>query len=106
VFARNPAFVKFLHEVIARRAPGLPAFVTAARRQQDGWIYVIDQRTRDAHGEVPPEDIVGRFEVKGGLAVQDSYESNPRHLILSADGFFRIGADLEANLLEELIDGR
>jgi hypothetical protein len=102
VFARNRVFVDFLHEVIARRGPGLPGLVAEARRQGDGWVYIIDQRTRDPRGHIPPEDIVGVFAVQGGRVVPDSYQRSPKHLILSADGFFRLDAELQACLLEEL----
>jgi|SRR4051794_41180074 hypothetical protein len=45
VFARNRVFVEFMHGVVARRAPQVPSLISQARRQQDGWMYVIDQRT-------------------------------------------------------------
>ena len=102
VFARNRVFVDFMHEVIARRGPGLPGLVAEARRQGDGWVYIIDQRTRNPQGHIPPEDIIGVFAVQGGRIVPDSYQSSPKHMILSADGFFRLGAELQACLLEEL----
>ena len=65
-------------------------------------VYVIDQRTRDPQGHIPPEDIVGAFAVQGGEIVPGSYRHSPKHLILSADGFFRLGAELQACLLKEL----
>ena len=102
VFARNRVFVDFLHDVIARRGAELPGLIAEARRQGEGWVYVIDQRTRDPKGRVPPEDIVGVFAVQGGRIVTGSYQRSPKHLILSADGFFQLGAELQACLLEEL----
>jgi hypothetical protein len=102
VFTRNRVFVDFLHEVIARRGPGLPGLIAEARRQGDGWVYLIDQRTRDPRGHIPPEDIIGVFAVQGGRIVPDSYQRSPKHLILSAEGFFQLGAELQACLLEEL----
>jgi hypothetical protein len=45
VFARNRAFVEFMHAVIARRGPDLPELIAEAKRQGEGWVYVIDQRT-------------------------------------------------------------
>lgn len=101
-FARNRAFVDFLHDVIARRGPHDPDLAAAARRQGDGWVYVLDRRTRDPNGHVPPEDILGVFAVKVGEIVADSYRANPNHMILSADGFVRLGLALQACLLEEL----
>ena len=102
VFARNRVFVDFLHALIARRGPELPGLVAAAARQGDGWVYVIDQRTRTPQGAIPPEDILGGFEVKGGQVVAGSYRANPKHMILSPDGFFKLDAELQAYLLEEL----
>ncbi|MBX7106519.1 MAG: hypothetical protein K1X57_20760 [Gemmataceae bacterium] len=102
VFARNRVFVDFLHAVIARRGPGLPGLVAEARRQGEGWVYIIDQRTRNPQGHIPPEDIIGVFAVQRGRIVPDSYQSSPKHLILSADGFLQLGAELQACLLEEL----
>jgi hypothetical protein len=103
VFARNRVFVDFMHEVVARRGPHLLGLQAEARRQRDGWVYIIDQRTRTPQGPIPPEDIVGVFAVKGGEIVPGSYQRSPRHLILSADGFFRLGAELQACLLDELV---
>ena len=102
LFARNRVFVDFLHEVIARRGPGLPGLIAEARRQGDGWVYIIDQRTRDPRGPIPPEDIVGAFAVQGGRVVPGSYQRSPKHLILSAEGFFQLGVELQACVLEEL----
>ena len=102
VFARNRVFVQFLHEVIARRGPGLPDLVAEAERQGDGWIYLIDRRTRTPVGAVPPEDIIGAFEARCGRVVTGSYQASPRFQILSSDGFFRLSPDLQAVLLEEL----
>lgn len=101
-FARNRAFVEFMHGVIARRGPELPGLIAEAQRQGDGWVCVIDQRTRTPHGAVPTEDIVGLFEVKGGQVVADSYQANPNHIIFSSDGFVRLGAELQPCLLAEL----
>ena len=72
------------------------------RYEADGWVYLIDGRTRTPGGAVPPEDIIGAFEVRGGRIVPGSYQAGPRHRILSRDGFFRLSPDLEAALLEEL----
>jgi hypothetical protein len=102
VFVQNRVFVDFLHRVIARHGPELPGVIAEAGRQRDGWVYVIDQRTRTPQGAVPPEDIIGAFEVRGGQVVPDSYLPFPSHMILTEDGFFRLGAELQALLLQEL----
>jgi hypothetical protein len=102
VFARNRVFVEFMHAVIENRAPSQPGLIAEARRQGNGWVYIVDQRTRTPNGAVPPEDIVGAFEVKDGRVLADSYRPNPKHMILSPDGFFRLGEELQACLLQEL----
>ena len=102
VFWQNPAFVDFLHEVIARRGPQVPGVIEEAMRQQKGWVYVIDGRTRTPQGHVPPEDILGAFTVSSRKIVPGSYSRCPKHLVLSADGFVRLAAELLDCLLEEL----
>lgn len=103
VFARNRVFVDFLHEVIARCAPSQPGFQAEARRLGSGWVYIIDQRTPTPGGPVPPEDILGAFQVQGGEVVPGSYRPSHKHLILSANGFFRLDAGLHQCLLRELV---
>jgi hypothetical protein len=101
VFARNRIFVEFMHSVIARRGPELPGLIAEAEREGEGWVYVIDQRTPTPQEAVPPEDIVGAFEVKNGK-VSGLYRASPQHMILSDNGFFRLGLELQPCLLEEL----
>ena len=72
VFARNRVFAEFLHAVIARHGPEQPGCQAEAKRLGEGWIYIIDQRTPTPEGPVPPEDIIGAFEVKGGEVVPGS----------------------------------
>lgn len=103
VFARNRIFVEFMHDVIARRAPQLPGFIAEARRQGNGWMYVIDQRTPTPQGGVPPHDVVGAFEVRDGSVVTGSYQRNSNHTILSDDGFFQLGSELHSCLMDELM---
>jgi hypothetical protein len=102
VFARNRVFVEFMHSVIARRGPELPGLIAEAKRQGEGWVYIVDQRTPTPQDAVPPEDIVGAFEVKNGHVVPGSYRASHKHMILSANGFFRLGSELQPCLLEEL----
>ena len=101
-FARNSVFVRFLHELIARRAPSLPTLQQAAKRQVSGAVYVIDRRTRTPDGSVPPEDIIGAFTVNEGRIVADSYQPNRHHRILSENGFFELEASLMTLLREDL----
>src|SRR5262245_37518861 len=70
-FARNSVFVDFLQSVIARHAPQLPRFLAEAQRIENGWVYVIDQRTLNPDGAIPPEDIFGGFAVEAGKVVPE-----------------------------------
>jgi hypothetical protein len=102
VFARNSIFVKFMHEVIARYAPLEPGCREEAKRLGTGWIYIVDRRTKTPAGAVPPEDIIGALQVGDGKVLPDSYQASPQHMILSANGFFRLPAGLHEHLLREL----
>ena len=101
-FVRNRVFVEFMHAIIARNAPLISGFMAEAIQIGTGYVYVIDQRTTNPKGPVPPEDIIGVFEVKEGQLVQGSYKANPNHVLLSGSGVFRLGPDLESCLIEEL----
>lgn len=102
LFARNRVFVDFLHEVIARYGPDQPGCKAEASRLGEGWIYIIDQRTATPGGAVPPEDLIGAFEVKGGNVLPGTYQPSPKHMILSPKGFFRLDAGLHQCLMREL----
>jgi hypothetical protein len=102
-FAGNGVFLDFLHGFIAREGPSLPGLQAEARRQQEGWVYLIDARVPDPAGEVPPEDILGGFEVKGGEVVAGSYRMNTRHALFTRAGFFRLDPELHRRLVAELV---
>jgi hypothetical protein len=102
IFARNRVFVEFMQSLIARRGPELPGLMAEAKRQGEGLVCVVDQRTPTPQGPVPPEDIVGLFEVKHGQVVPGSYRASPKHMLLSDHGFFRVAPELQQCLLEEL----
>ena len=97
-FARNPAFVEFMHDVIQRHGPSLPDLQAAARSQLEGHVFIIDGRTPSPEGPVPPEDIVGGFQVHKGLLDVSTYSANPNHRLLSDRGF----AQLDSGLVELL----
>jgi hypothetical protein len=101
-FAANSVFRQYLHRFIAINAPLDPDMQAGARQQGDGFMYLIDQRTPTPGGDVPPEDIVGRFVVSNGQVKPETYEPNPQHRLLSEHGFFRLGEWLEARLISEL----
>ena len=99
-FTANPTFIEFLQGFVAEHMPSLMAFVQEARRLGDGHVYLIDYRTPDVHSDVPPEDILGVFEVKSGEPV--SYETNPNYRLFTERGFFVLHPELEARLLAEI----
>ncbi|QWP75827.1 hypothetical protein J5226_19785 [Lysobacter sp. K5869] len=101
-FARNRVFVEFLHGVIARHAPSLPALIAEAQRQGEGLVVIVDGRAETPQDAVPPEDIVGAFQIEGGRIVEDGYRPNPNHRILGARGFFCLVPELQQRLLEDL----
>jgi hypothetical protein len=101
VFARNATFVDFMHSVIARHGPRSAALL-AEGRKENGWIYVVDRRTRTPDKQVPARDVFGAFELRDGAIVPGSYRPNNDHFVLSVDGFFQLPGELGAALLEEL----
>jgi len=101
-FARNRVFVEFMQGVIARRGPTLPGLIAEAKGQGEGLVVVIDRRTPTPTGRVPPEDLVGAFAVSRGALVPGSYKPNPNHAILTANGFFQLGRELQTCLIEAL----
>lgn len=101
-FARNRAFVDFMHSVIEKYGPAVPNLAEAARAQANGWVHIIDGRTPTPQGAVPAEDVVGAFQVKDGEIVSGSYQANPNHRMLSRHGFFQLEPVLQQRLLDEL----
>lgn len=106
-FRPNQVFIDFMHQVIRSAGPRLPDFIAAARRQGDGWLYVIDQRTPDGpQGRVPMEDIIGGFEVESGEIVTDSYWPNESHQVLTPNGLVTLPASLRHAFVETLRGSR
>lgn len=65
-------------------------------------MYLLDARTPDPGGRVPAEDIIGAVEVVEGQLVPGSYQHNPRHRLLTVNGWFRLPDELEAALQRRL----
>jgi hypothetical protein len=94
-FRPNPVFIEYLHEVIRSAGPEDPGLQRAAAEQGAGWVYIIDLRTPDGpQGSVPPEDIIGAFEVRSGRIVAESYQIFPAHRIFTSNGFVVLPAFL------------
>jgi hypothetical protein len=101
-FDPNPAFVQLLHQVIADHIAASPGIRREGKRQGDGYVYLLDGRTPQPDGQVPPEDIIGAVAVHGGSVVPGSYQHNPNHRLLTADGWFVLPPDIEIALQDEL----
>ena len=102
-FRPNRAFIDLMHEVIKSVGPEESSMQEAATQQKSGWIYVIDLRTPDGpQGQVPPEDIIGAFEVKEGRIQADSYQANDKHLVYSENGLVRLPSALHEALIARL----
>jgi hypothetical protein len=100
-FVPNSNFIDFLHSVIASFAPNTPGINAEAKRQRNGWIYIIDARHNRQRESVLPEDIIGAFEVNEGKIKTESYQRNNNHLIFSQNGFFKLEPTLQKHLIEE-----
>src|SRR5215813_10345069 len=75
-FIPSPIFTEFLHRVVAKHAPELVDYQNLAKKQRDGWVYVIDGRTDRSKNPIPPRDILGAFAVHGGIIMPNSYRPN------------------------------
>jgi hypothetical protein len=102
-FIENRVFRDLFHEIVRRFASDEPGFGAEARRLGSGFVYVIDSRTPDPGGEVPSEDIVGGFEVRGGAVVGEAYFANPHFRLIGKNGFFTLSGWLSERLLEEIV---
>lgn len=104
IFRENRLFLDALHAAIARFGDNDAALAEAARRQGQGYVYVIDRRTPEGTaGSVPPCDIVGNFAVRDGVLVPGGYAANPAHRLLTAGGLFKLSPDMEAFVVAELM---
>ena len=101
-FHPNPAFVQLLQQVIADHVSTHPGIRREAKRQRDGCVYLLDGRTPQLDGQVPPEDIIGALAVRYGSLVPRSYQHNPSHRLLTADGFFVLPSEIETALQDEV----
>ena len=102
-FRPNRRFVELLHDIVATETLALPNFQAAVRRQHTGWVYGTDLRTPTPAGEVPLHDIIGAFEVRNGVVVENSYWQNADHRLLSSEGIFKLEERLNSILRERLM---
>jgi hypothetical protein len=97
-FIVNSEFQSLLHKFCREKLPNHKYLKKTAYLQNDGWLYLIDQRTANPKGTVPPRDIIGGFLLAEGAIVK--YKSNPNHQIFSQDGFVDFGSDLNSSFIE------
>jgi hypothetical protein len=103
-FKQNSVFVEFLAGLIGQHIFDVPDLIRSAEQQVDGHVYVLDGRTRTPAGAVPPADLIGAVAVQAGRLEPGSYQHNPNHRLLTADGFFVLPDEIEAVLGRALRD--
>lgn len=101
-FEENQAFKDFLHKFIARHLPEQPDFVREGRKIMNGYVYLIDKRTKNPKGDVPMQDIIGAMNFENGNLLPDSYLPNKNYKLFTGKGFFGLPFTLEEALLKEL----
>jgi len=102
-FRTNVRFVEFLHEVIRTTGPTVQDLIATAVNQQDGWVYVTDLRTPDGpQGRVPPEDIIGAFEVRSGTISPDSYRPSSEYRVYTHNGLLVLPATFHQAFFAQL----
>jgi hypothetical protein len=102
-FTPNKIFKDFIHGVITSEAPKDSAIRDAAIKQQEGWLYIIDNRVANSGQEdTLPEDILGAFEIKNGLIIANSYQPNEKYLLFGNKGLVQLPASLYEVLIKAL----
>jgi hypothetical protein len=93
----NPAFIDHFHKTIVFFAQFNDGIIQLVEQQQNGFIYINDQRSKDS-AKTLQEDIIGSFEVKNGELIHDSYLPNSAYKFISDKGGFVLQQELEALL--------
>lgn len=98
-FVPSRAFGDFLHRFVAAEIYRSPAARKQAAVQRSGYLYIMDGRTPDPAGAVPPEDILGAVQIGDGMLVPGTYQRNFKHQLFTRHGFFLLSEELERGLL-------
>ncbi len=98
----NPDFTQVFQQTVKSTGLQSDELKNSARQQQNGYMYVIDQRA--IHKDTKPYDIVGAFEVKNGQIIADSYQPNKNYEIISIDGLFKLPSVYEENILRAIAE--
>jgi hypothetical protein len=85
-FLPNRDFIEILHYLNANHLE--PDLVSYAASTIEKSIAVIDQRSPDVNAAVPPEDIIGVYEVAKKEVVK--YQGNPNYRLITARGIFKL----------------
>jgi hypothetical protein len=102
-FRPNKVFKDFVQSVIAREAAKDDEIIAAASEQQEGWLYIIDNRVADLdQEEISPGDILGAFEITGGLIVVNSYKPNENYVLFGNNGLMQLPTSLHEALIKAL----
>lgn len=88
-FLANSLFKETIFSFVKKQMANDSGLINAAKKQKGGWVYIIDQRTPDPQGEVPPQDIIGAFEVVD--ANLGEFSPNKNYSIRSNNGFVDFG---------------
>ncbi len=103
-FRANPAFKETIFDFARAEMLDDETLINSAIEQQEGWVYIIDQRTKTPEGEVPPYDIIGGFKVENKELKR--FSENPNYQIKSINGFTDLGKNLNIKMnifLENLV---
>jgi hypothetical protein len=98
----NGPFLRLLSRVIFENAGQCGWLQREAEVQGNGYVYLLDGRTPTPGGRVPPEDIIGAFEVREDALVTGSYRHNPQHRLFTTAGWFRLPPEIESALQTRL----
>jgi hypothetical protein len=102
-FRPNKVFKDFVQSVIACEAPKDDGIVAAALEQQEGWLYIIDNRVADLdQKEISPGDILGAFKITDGLIVVNSYKPNENYSLFGDNGLMQLPTSLHVALIKAL----
>jgi hypothetical protein len=93
----NPAFIDHFHKTMVFFSQFSDTMISLIEQQQNGFIYITDQRNKEA-ATSSQEDIIGSFEIRDGALISGSYVANPAYRFISEHGVFVLQPELEALL--------
>ncbi len=101
-FARNRAFVDFMHRIIQEAVPQIEEFVAVARSIGTGWLNIHDARAFNAAPKIAETDIIGSFRVERGVIIAGEYVPNPNRWILSEYGMVTPHPEIQDHILSAM----